>query len=296
MLHVAFAMYVVSLLSGVLLLSALGNSPRYRGAAGFREFVVLYLFITAFVLISALCLYLSVNVAAGEAARQPIFRIYLTVILLFLGILPGVMEKYSSTLYRFTSPPWFADFWRFCILYAVAASIVVWWQGERWYVPVVGFSTALFVAALVAVSWWSRHHYDEVLRSRTAKFISRVMVAQSLGLPLIEFIFWSENLARNGYTFSLPVLYLLNNAMLWIWRDELMPGSRRAAPVLDKDSLLSPKEREIVRALADGLSNKQIAARLGITPSTVKNHIYSIFKKCNVSSRIGLLNYLARSD
>jgi DNA-binding NarL/FixJ family response regulator len=75
-----------------------------------------------------------------------------------------------------------------------------------------------------------------------------------------------------------------------------MPGTRPAEPAIDKESLLSPKEREIVRALADGLSNKQIAARLGITPSTVKNHIYSIFKKCNVNSRIALLNYLARSD
>jgi DNA-binding CsgD family transcriptional regulator len=296
MLHVAFAMYLVSLLSGVLLLGALGAQPRYRAAAGFREFVVLYLFITVFVCVSALCLYLSVNVAAGEAARQPIFRTYLTVILLFLGILPRVMENYSSTLYRFTAPPWFTGFWRFCLLYAVAAAIVVWWQDPRWYVPLVAFSMALFVVALSAVSWWSRDRYDEVFRSRSAKIVSQVMVGQSLGLPLIEILFWSEDLARNGYTFSLPVLYLLNNAMLWIWREEMMPRTLRTESAIDKESRLSPKEREIVRALADGLSNKQIAARLGITPSTVKNHIYSIFKKCNVNSRIALLNHLARTD
>jgi DNA-binding CsgD family transcriptional regulator len=289
-------MYVASLLSGVLLLSGLATQPRYRAAAGFREFVVLYLFITAFVCVSALCLYLSVNVAAGEAARQPIFRTYLTVILLFLGILPGVVENYSSTLYRFTSPPVFRGYLRFCLLYAVAAAVVVWSQDARWYLPLVGFSTAFLMMALIAVFWWSRDRYDEVFRSRTAKIVSRVIVGQSLGLPLVEILFWSEDLARNGYTFSLPVLYLLNNAMLWIWREEVMPGVRRTVPAIDKESLLSPKEREIVRALADGLSNKQIAARLGITPSTVKNHIYSIFKKCNVNSRIGLLNHLARSD
>jgi DNA-binding NarL/FixJ family response regulator len=58
------------------------------------------------------------------------------------------------------------------------------------------------------------------------------------------------------------------------------------------DALLSPKEQQIARALAEGLSNKRIAAKLGIAESTVKNHIYSIFRKCNVTSRIGLVNYL----
>lgn len=296
MLHVAFAIYVAALLSGVLLLSALGSNPAYRRATGFREFVVLYLFITAFVFVSALCLYLSVNVATGEAIRQPVFRIYLTVILVFLGMLPGVLEKYSAALYRFIAPPWFRIFWLFCLLYTAAGVVAVWWLDERWFMPVVGVSTALFVVALVAVSWWSRHRYDAVFRSRTAKVVSRVMVAQSLGLPLIEFAFWSEQLARNGYTFSLPVLYLVNNVLLWAWRDELMPGASQADPVVDTESLLSPKEREIVEALAEGLSNKQIAARLGIAPSTVKNHLYSIFRKCNVSNRVGLLRHLARPD
>lgn len=285
-------MYVLSLLSGVLLLSALGGNPRYRFAAGFKEFIALYLIITVYVCITALCLYLSVNVSTSDALRYRIFNIYFTVILLFLGVLPGAMEKYNSVLYRFTSPFWFRGFLRLCVLYAVIGAVIVWRLGERWYVPVVGVSIALFVIALVAVSWWSRLHYDDVFKSRAAKFASRVMVAQSLGLPLAETVFWSEHLARDGFTFSLPVLFLINNAVLWIWRDELMPGAGRAVPLANMESLLSPKEQEIARALAEGLSNKQIAARLGIAESTVKNHIYSIFKKCNVTSRMGLIHYL----
>ena len=48
---------------------------------------------------------------------------------------------------------------------------------------------------------------------------------------------------------------------------------------------LTPREEEIVQLLADGLSNKQIARRLGITDATVKNHVHNILEKLDVSSR-----------
>ena len=48
---------------------------------------------------------------------------------------------------------------------------------------------------------------------------------------------------------------------------------------------LSNREREILGLLADGLGNKQIAARLGISPNTVKTHLELLFEKLGVSSR-----------
>ena len=49
--------------------------------------------------------------------------------------------------------------------------------------------------------------------------------------------------------------------------------------------LLSNREREILALLADGLGNKQIAARLGISTNTVKTHLELLFEKLGVSSR-----------
>ena len=48
---------------------------------------------------------------------------------------------------------------------------------------------------------------------------------------------------------------------------------------------LSNREREILALLADGLGNKQIAARLGISTNTVKTHLELLFEKIGVSSR-----------
>ena len=48
---------------------------------------------------------------------------------------------------------------------------------------------------------------------------------------------------------------------------------------------LSPRETQILELVAAGLSNKEIAADLGVTPPTVKNHVTSILRKLDVSSR-----------
>jgi len=51
------------------------------------------------------------------------------------------------------------------------------------------------------------------------------------------------------------------------------------------DRALSTRERQILGLLADGLGNKQIAARLGISTNTVKTHLEMLFDKLDVSSR-----------
>ncbi len=50
-------------------------------------------------------------------------------------------------------------------------------------------------------------------------------------------------------------------------------------------TVLTNREREILGYLAEGLGNKQIAARLGISANTVKTHLEMLFEKLEVSSR-----------
>jgi DNA-binding NarL/FixJ family response regulator len=48
---------------------------------------------------------------------------------------------------------------------------------------------------------------------------------------------------------------------------------------------LTPREVEVLRLLAQGLSNKEIAARLVISPKTAGNHVEHIYTKIDASSR-----------
>ncbi len=52
-----------------------------------------------------------------------------------------------------------------------------------------------------------------------------------------------------------------------------------------KNAGLTKREMEVLRMLAEGLSNKEIASRLYISPRTVQTHLSNIFSKMNVSSR-----------
>ena len=53
--------------------------------------------------------------------------------------------------------------------------------------------------------------------------------------------------------------------------------------------LLSKREMEVVRSLSEGLTNREIAERLGLSQHTIKNYLFRVFDKLGVSSRVELL-------
>jgi len=61
-------------------------------------------------------------------------------------------------------------------------------------------------------------------------------------------------------------------------------GATRASSDVESDEL-TPREREVLHMLAEGLGNKQIAGRLGISEHTVKFHVASIFAKLHAGTR-----------
>lgn len=67
-------------------------------------------------------------------------------------------------------------------------------------------------------------------------------------------------------------------------------GGARAAPFDGNPKAvatlgISPRELAVLEALAAGCSNKQIAARLGISPNTVKTHVARLFEKLGAQRR-----------
>ena len=66
---------------------------------------------------------------------------------------------------------------------------------------------------------------------------------------------------------------------------------RREAGAREVAGVLTAREREIVRLVASGLRNKEIADKLSVTEGTVKLHLHNIFKKFHVGSRVELLRH-----
>jgi DNA-binding NarL/FixJ family response regulator len=84
--------------------------------------------------------------------------------------------------------------------------------------------------------------------------------------------------------------------------ESMLATASRASPlatehgsaVADGAAPLTARELEVLGMLAEGLGNKQIAPRLGITEHTVKYHVASIFAKLGASSRTEAVTIGAR--
>lgn len=77
--------------------------------------------------------------------------------------------------------------------------------------------------------------------------------------------------------------------------DRVRRSNVESTPEPEVMSELSPRELEVLRLVARGLENSEIAAELGISPRTAKNHLSSILAKLGMTNRIQAAIYAVRS-
>ena len=88
-----------------------------------------------------------------------------------------------------------------------------------------------------------------------------------------------------GNTFIQPSLTPMLNA-----------GLASKMEVDDKLNELTRREIEVLKLIAEGLFNKEIASKLDISERTVKNHVSNIFKKIDVSDRTQAAVFAIRNN
>ncbi|MDC7235508.1 MAG: helix-turn-helix transcriptional regulator [Spirochaetales bacterium] len=116
---------------------------------------------------------------------------------------------------------------------------------------------------------------------------------------LIESALQSSQIAWLS-TISLEHLFYLawNVISMFFALRLLKPSSSVSSPIgtvpeeLIKNLKLSAREVEMAIMIGRGLSNKEIAAELFISPATVRTHIYNLYQKVGAGSRVELLNKL----
>jgi len=100
------------------------------------------------------------------------------------------------------------------------------------------------------------------------------------GMTLAEVLRSVKQLAPGGSSYLAPARHL-----------------QVVATSAERDALaaLSERELEVVRLVAEGLSNKEISARLSLSDKTVKNHISHILAKMNLTARTQVAVYAIRA-
>lgn len=72
--------------------------------------------------------------------------------------------------------------------------------------------------------------------------------------------------------------------------------NRLSNPAKDAAVDLTSREQDVLKLIAQGCSNKEIASKLFISEKTVKNHVYNIFRKIDVSDRTQAALYAVRNN
>jgi len=67
----------------------------------------------------------------------------------------------------------------------------------------------------------------------------------------------------------------------------------KVSPAFVSAYKITPREEEVVKLISFGLSNQEIADRLFVSFTTVRTHVYNIFRKTGVKSRVELLRILS---
>ncbi|MFF2051601.1 response regulator [Leifsonia sp. NPDC058194] len=78
----------------------------------------------------------------------------------------------------------------------------------------------------------------------------------------------------------------VTRSMLELFADRLPQGSAAVPDQDDATSALTPREREILLAMADGLTNGEIGAKFFLTESTVKTHVGRVLSKLQLRDRV----------
>lgn len=89
--------------------------------------------------------------------------------------------------------------------------------------------------------------------------------------------------------------YFLDTSVSHAVVENLLKIPMKEARIADESyGTLTPREQEVMRLLAEGLSSKDVAEKLFISPKTVENHRANIMKKLGLHSTIELIRYSAK--
>jgi two-component system response regulator DegU len=124
----------------------------------------------------------------------------------------------------------------------------------------------------------------------------------------VEYLEKAVKIGINGYVLKDSELAVLKKAIYSVYngesfiQPELIPmlnekkNERSELDLKSADSILTKREIEVLKLIARGLFNKEIAYTLSISEKTVKNHVSNIFKKLNVSDRTQAAVYAIKSN
>ncbi len=122
---------------------------------------------------------------------------------------------------------------------------------------------------------------------KTVLVYGLALAAGAVALQWLEYQLWARAHAGTLYIALIAAAFM--GLGIWvgarIFRREIRASEFTPNERAQASLGITEREREVLVLLADGRSNKEIAARLGLSPNTVKTHVARLFEKLRVARR-----------
>jgi DNA-binding CsgD family transcriptional regulator len=125
---------------------------------------------------------------------------------------------------------------------------------------------------------------DREALQKLRRLARSMLTAKAKSLPMRQFVQLANDSADvgGGVTVDFEAMEDLAEPMIVV---RVPTRSNDRSLVLEK---LTPREREVAELVAEGLLNKQIAARLGLSIATVKDHVHHVLAKTGLPNRAAI--------
>jgi DNA-binding CsgD family transcriptional regulator len=293
MQHIIFIYYIVSLASGVagILLSFLHYLKVRRRIVG--QYIGMVLLFTVYLLLLNIHYYQRTVVLFDSDVVHALAVIMLAIALGCLYYLvPAALHTYFEKRMPRTVAAGFLCLALLPLLETVTGFFIrVAWGGP----PLPRIVNYLVVGYALVFLIKERRRLAPPKRG-----MARLILASIIGFLLMQAVDDVQGLLNPGHypVTALPLYYFLCNAasVVIVFRNfqkTPLPAAAGPGDAFVETYRITDREREVIMLIIEGCANKQIAARLGVSFSTVKNHIYNIFQKTGARSKIELFRRLA---
>ena len=122
---------------------------------------------------------------------------------------------------------------------------------------------------------------------KTVLIYGFALAAGAVALQWLEYQIWARTHAGTVYIALIAAAFLGLGILVGRRLFDREPRASEFMPNERAQSSLgiTERERQVLQLLADGRSNKEIAAQLGLSPNTVKTHVARLFEKLRVARR-----------
>jgi DNA-binding CsgD family transcriptional regulator len=293
MRDIFFLAYILTLFVGIAaLITALFLYFRFRKAV----FLFYFLFMTAVTVVFLINTLLQYGPVHFSEYRWKTFSIlvggsaYLLLVFSAPLFVHELMQLSASKIARFGIA-------FNCLLVGGFAAAFLLSRREVFYsLAQIAFLPSVFYSLFILFAYY-RKIEQKLLRKAIWNFL---FISLTL-LPFIVIDIFSSRiplisrLVPEKTSFSLLLFYLAWNIVNLVYsvRHFFRPAESDAAfmrSAVTESYSVTDREYSIIELIAEGHGNKQIASQLNISEQTVKNHIYNIYKKTGVFSRVELIN------